>query len=158
METNAIRRSLSVLLKFSFLVGVSGLMFSNSACQSHPCREPRAPELDQTGPAKVAAATPPVKNNDAGAKNSGETANLPQRLRVYKSDGSRQCDKRGGVSLEVMERELAGIPVYGKAKRSDGLMHIQVCGSPTGMINLFEIDLTNLKQAEERGFRRWEGE
>lgn len=78
------------------------------------------------------------------------------RLRIYKPDGSRQCENRGAKSVETMERELAGIVVYAREKRKDGLMHIQICGSPTGMINIFEIDSTFLKQAEERGFKRLE--
>ncbi len=149
METDDVRIGIRVLL-------VAGLTLALlSGCQSHPCREPRMPELDQTG-----AARPPVAPS-TGATNTGKSPgadNTPLRLRVFKTDGSRQCDKRSGTALDVMERELAGIPVYAKEKRPDGLMHIQVCGSPTGMINLFEIDQTNLKQAEERGFRRWEGE
>lgn len=149
METDDIRIGIRVLL-------VSGLAFVLlGGCQSHPCREPRMPELDQTGSARPATA--PSASVASASKTPG-SENAPLRLRVFKTDGSRQCDKRGGTALDVMERELAGIPVYAKEKRPDGLMHIQVCGSPTGMINLFEIDQTNLKQAEERGFRRWEGE
>ncbi|MDX9732056.1 MAG: hypothetical protein RBT63_09825 [Bdellovibrionales bacterium] len=119
------------------------LLSLNTACSSRPCREPRAPEFDQTKPA-VAMTT---------ESHDGEK---PLRTRVYKPDGSRQCGTRKGTSPETMERELAGIRVYAKEKRADGLMHIQVCGSPTGQINIYEIDSSNLKQAEERGFKRWE--
>lgn len=113
------------------------------------------PELDQTSAARPVA-TPSTRVSSTSQTSGVE--NAPLRLRIFKTDGSRQCDKRSGTALDIMERELAGIPVYSKEKRADGLMHIQVCGSPTGMINLFEIDQSNLKQAEERGFRRWEGE
>ncbi len=77
-------------------------------------------------------------------------------VRVYKPDGSRQCEKKPGILLDTMERELAGIVVQGRDKRKDGLMHIQVCGSPSGMINVFEIKANFLKQAEQRGFKRLE--
>lgn len=149
METDDVRIGIRVLLIAGLTLALLG------GCQSHPCREPRMPELDQTSAARPAVAP---SNGTAGTSKMSGAENTPARLRVFKTDGSRQCDKRSGVALDVMERELAGIPVYAKEKRADGLMHIQVCGSPTGMINLFEIDQTNLKQAEERGFRRWEGE
>ena len=85
-----------------------------------------------------------------------EARSQQARVRVYKPDGSRQCESSKGQAVDIMERELAGIRVYSREKRKDGLMHIQVCGSPTGMVNLFEIDFGNLKQAEERGFKRFE--
>lgn len=143
METHRILIAVCI-----FLISLAGL----SACSSRPCREPRLPELDQTQvrangrTGTVAATPPPLKTEESG----------PLRIRVYKSDGSRQCEKRTGRSVESMERELAGIPVHHREKRSDGLMHIQVCGSPTGMINIYEIDSSNLKKAEERGFKKWE--
>lgn len=148
---------------------------SLSGCANHPCREPKAPELDQTKspqsqPAEETSSLAAVAASGASTSTSsklasGEKALAPNRsgrdadspkVRVFKPDGSKQCEKKGAVSVESMERELSGIPVFAKDKRSDGLMHVQVCGSPTGMINTFEIDLKNLKKAEERGFRRLE--
>ena len=74
---------------------------------------------------------------------------------VYKADGSLQCGAARGLSLDEMEKkDLSGIKVFSKDKRTDGLMHIQVCGSPTGMINVFEISIDALKEAELRGFKR----
>lgn len=152
-------------------------------CSSHPCREPRQPDLDVTkktapgappSPAEIAVSgpgtpklSPPgpavgsVGSNGTSASATPPPAatgasNLPARVRVYKPDGSRQCEKGGGKSVEAMERELAGITVRAREKRKDGLMHIQVCGSPTGVVNIYEIDSTFLKQAEERGFKRFE--
>ena len=128
------------------------------SCTSHPCREPRLPELDKTvkremviGPNGVAMPVEPPSKPSITA-DGNETI----RARVYKSDGSRQCEKRPGIALDVMERELAGIVVHNREKRKDGLMHIQICGSPSGMINLFEIDAGFVKQAEQRGFKRLE--
>ena len=139
---DSIRNFVFVLISTGFVV----------ACASHPCREPRQPELDQTkapasglSPATITSPAKAVKNNGAPSE---------ARVRVYKPDGSRQCEKRGAQSVELMERELAGIVVYSREKRKDGLMHIQVCGSASGMINLYEIDSSFLKQAEERGFKR----
>lgn len=140
----------------------------NTACSSRPCREPRAPELDLTKkptratnpplgaetPLAISAQSP--LQNPVGQNEALSDRRQPPRVRVYKPDGSRQCETSKGQAVDIMERELAGIRVYSREKRKDGLMHIQVCGSPTGMVNLFEIDFGNLKQAEERGFRRFE--
>lgn len=145
MEATRDRTHILVILISVFLLG---------ACSSRPCREARAPELDQT--AKQPAPTSSGTAKSDGGLFGNENRNAPLKARVYKWDGSRQCERRGAKSVEATERELAGIPVYHREKRSDGLIHIQVCGSPTGIINIFEIDSSNLKQAEERGFKRWE--
>ena len=100
------------------------------------------------------AANRGVRTGGISDRSKGETEG--PEVRIYKPDGSKQCEKRGAVGVDAMERELSGIPVFARDKRSDGLMHVQVCGSPTGMINTFEIELKNLKKAEERGFRRLE--
>lgn len=135
------------------------LAMALSACTSHPCREPRMPELDKTvkplvvlGPNGVPMPVEPPPKLTTTSDSNGETI----RARVYKPDGSRQCEKSAGIALETMERELAGFVVHNREKRKDGLMHIQICGSPSGMINLFEIDASFVKQAEQRGFKRWE--
>ena len=73
---------------------------------------------------------------------------------VYKVDGSLQCGAAKGLSLEEMEKQLRGLPVLSRDKRPDGKMHIQVCGSPTGLINVFEINDQSLKEAEARGFKK----
>ena len=73
---------------------------------------------------------------------------------VYKADGSLQCGQGKGVSIDEMEKQLKGIKVLSRDKRPDGKMHIQLCGSPTGVINVFEISETNLKDAESRGFKK----
>lgn len=127
------------------------LVFSSTiSCVQRPCREPRSPELDQTKrpgeSPSLAAATPTTE----------DLSHLPARVRIFKADGSRQCDRKPGMSVEVMQRELAGISVYNQEKKPDGLARIQLCGSPSGMINVYEIDRQALKQAEERGFRRLE--
>lgn len=73
---------------------------------------------------------------------------------VYKSDGSLQCKAAVGIPVAEMEKQLEGINVYSRDKRPDGKMHIQVCGSPTGMINVYEIPESSLQEAEARGFKK----
>ena len=91
---------------------------------------------------------------------SGEGAITPKpinsdRVLVYKYDGSLQCGMGKAVSLDKMAQELGGIPIHSSQKKQDGLMHIQVCGSITGMANVYEIPVANLKQAEGKGFKKW---
>jgi len=50
-----------------------------------------------------------------------------------------------------MRVELAAhdIQVY---KSNDGLMHIQMCGSPTGKTNVFDINVQDVDKAQVIGF------
>lgn len=144
----------------NFLLVLASFIVLAVGCSSHPCREPRAPELDRTNKTDkkdsvtgVVTAQPSLLGKGSAA---GDAAAETVHIRVYKPDGSRQCEKRTGVPVDVMERELAGISVFGREKRKDGLMHIQVCGSPSGIVNIFEIEQSFFKQAEQRGFKRWE--
>lgn len=47
--------------------------------------------------------------------NKPETKPSEERVRIYKSDGSRQC-QGGGISPEAMKKELQGIRVYAAEK------------------------------------------
>lgn len=147
-----------IITRIFLLILTSTLL---AACSSRPCREPRLPELDKTKTAasvsdEVDSASVTAIGTSPNAAGESASDGTVRRVRVYKPDGSRQCERRAGISLEVMERELAGIIVHTREKRKDGLMHIQVCGGPTGMINLYEIDAAMTKQAEQRGFKRLE--
>lgn len=75
---------------------------------------------------------------------------------VYKYDQSKQC-RGGGIPLETMEAQLEsnGIRVFGREKRMDNLLHVQVCDAPTGRVNVYVIESQNLKKAEALGFQPW---
>lgn len=79
----------------------------------------------------------------------------PKTVFVAKADQSKQCDAASGVSLSEMEKELAGITIYSTAKKPDGLMHITLCGSETGMFNVYEIAETDAQKAKSFGFVDW---
>ena len=83
------------------------------------------------------------------AEDKGATA----RVFVFKEDGSRQCGMGQAVRPEVMQKELEGIEVFSSDNRSDGMMHIQACGAPTGRINVYEIRQVDLDRALKKGFR-----
>lgn len=125
------------------------------ACTNGPCRPLKHPELLPTPP-------PVVESTLLGASPTAtpvapevsELAVSDGRVLVGRPDGSLQCGMAKGKSPEEMEKDLEGIKVYAHLKRPDGNVHIQVCGSPTGQINVYEIPISSLKDAERRGFKK----
>lgn len=85
------------------------------------------------------------------------TEKVPQRptAKVYKYDGSLQCGMGKSVAAKDMQTELAGIKVLSAINKNDGLMRIQLCGSPTGNANVFEIAKEDLEKVLALGFREW---
>lgn len=94
----------------------------------------------------------------AGTALAAGRARDAQRLEVFKPDGSLQCEPDSGTPASAMAAELqaAGVQVYGARRTSDGMMHMQLCGSSTGRINVLEIDGADLEQARGLGFRPFE--
>lgn len=156
------------------LAMVAGAVAISVGCANGPCRQMKKPEL-AGGAASTATGTatpaPTPAAGVAGVTGSGGTVATPKggamssdikptareaSVLVYKPDGSLQCGMGKAISLEEMEKQLSGIRVSSRDKRPDGLMHIQVCGSPTGMINVYEIPASSLKEAEARGFKKFE--
>lgn len=121
-----------------------------AACAAGPCRKLREPEL-----AAHSGKTPKVESPQSSTPSASPMTKEATVL-VYKPDGSLQCGMGKGLSVEEMEKQLSGIKVFSRDKRSDGLMHIQVCGSATGMINVYEIPASSLKDAESKGFKKLE--
>lgn len=84
-----------------------------------------------------------------------ENGSTMKKIKVYKYDGSLQCGQGKSIALDVMQKELKGISVFSSAHIPDGLLHIQMCGTPTGMINVYEIAETDLDKALSFGFKLW---
>jgi len=72
---------------------------------------------------------------------------------IAKSDNSLQCGYNVGVTMEAMSQELAGIQILKTEKRHDGLMRIQSCGAPTGMMNVYYIYRKDVKKAVKLGYK-----
>nr|MBV6629144.1 hypothetical protein [Oceanococcus sp. HetDA_MAG_MS8] len=74
-------------------------------------------------------------------------------IKVFKSDGSSQC-QNNGTSVEEMQMELveAGIDVICGQKGNDGGFYCAACGCPTGDINVYTINAANQADAESLGF------
>ena len=70
-------------------------------------------------------------------------------IEVAKYDGSLQCEMGRPVSLEEMEKELraANIAVQAKAKKADGIQHLQMCGASTGTMNVYRINTSDWEKA-----------
>src|SRR5690606_4760685 len=62
-----------------------------------------------------------------------------ERVFVYKPDGSLQCGMGQSIKPETMASQLGEIKIYSMENKNDGMMRIQLCGSPTGQINVYEI-------------------
>ncbi|MGZ3725106.1 MAG: hypothetical protein ACXVBD_04875 [Pseudobdellovibrio sp.] len=94
----------------------------------------------------------PMTGNE---KTSSQKKDLSQRVFVYKLDGSLQCEQGKKIALDTMKKDLGDIEVFSSDNKHDGMMRIQVCGSPTGMSNVYEIDQKDLDKALKLGFKKW---
>ena len=72
---------------------------------------------------------------------------------IAKTDGSLQCGYKIGIKLDHMASELANIEILKTEKKHDGLMRIQSCGAPTGMMNVFHIHRKNVRKAVKLGYK-----
>ena len=113
------------------------------SCQMTPCNIQERPTNTADG-----------KALDAKVENLKKDAAM-KTVKVYKPDGSLQCNQGQALSVKEMEGELRDIKIISSDKKHDGLMRIQVCGQPTGMNNVFEIAETDLEKAKAHGFKVW---
>lgn len=115
-----------------FLLILSFFMLAN--CTSGNCRSQKGPNPD-INPAREVLVT--------------------EKVKVFKYDGSLQCETGKSITLSDMQKELSGIEVFSSENKSDGLMRIQVCGTPTGRANVYEIKKKDLQMAIDKGFKVW---
>lgn len=113
-----------------------------SACANTNCRTLK----EQRGE----TAAPIQKGTDPMEKTS-----LADRVRVFKPDGSLQCDRAKPVPVATMQTELKGILVHASFNQNDGLLRVQMCGAPTGNSNVYEINRSDLEAALKLGFKEW---
>lgn len=105
--------------------------------------------------APVVAAPTSTTSNPSTAGGSMKPESPLERVKVYKPDGSLQCGQGKAIPLAEMQKELKNIRVYSSSNKNDGMMRIQVCGSPTGNSNVYEIDRKDLAAALKAGFKEW---
>lgn len=135
-------------MRIALSVFALGLMLQ--ACANKPCRELRNPELAASTSSGATTAATPAQGGKVSDNVSGQS-----RIFVAKADGSLQCGQGKPIELAAMENELKGIQVFSRKKENDGKMRIQLCGSPTGMMNIYEIPASSLAEAEKRGFKKF---
>ena len=129
-------------LVFQLVILVLSFLFF-FGCQSTPC----SIQDKSINPADTKAVDAKIADlkKDISMKN----------VKVYKPDGTLQCNQGKAISLKEMESELKGITIFSSEKIHDGLMRIQVCGQPTGNSNVFEIAESDLEKAKSFGFKVW---
>lgn len=121
-------------------IQIAALLMMLVGCSTAQCRKPVQ-----------------IQKDEAPAANEKLLAG-PGRALVAKPDGSKQCQKadaNASKSVETMKGELKDIKIYDMAKQQDTGMRPQVCGSATGLFNVFEIAEEDLKKALGLGFVRW---
>lgn len=118
-------------------------LFVLGACTHGNCRTQKIEE-NKAAAAVAAKGEVPVTNSAA-----------TDRVKVHKPDGSLQCGQGKAVPVAEMQKQLKGIHVYSATNKNDGLMRIQLCGSPTGNSNVYEIDRKDLEAALKLGFKEW---
>ncbi len=95
--------------------------------------------------------TPVLTNDEVKTISEQDMAN--EIILVGRSDQSLQCGYNVGLSLQQMAQELEGIEILRTEKRHDGLMRIQSCGAPTGMMNVYSIYRKDVKKAVKLGYK-----
>lgn len=119
-------------------IGVALFCLFLVACQSGQCR-------------KSQKNIPKVQLPTAG---NGK-ATSSRKVKIFRYDGSLQCGQGNAIELKEMAKELKDIEILSMYKKPDGLMHIQVCGSPTGIANVYVISEADLGRATALGFKKW---
>jgi len=95
-----------------------------------------------------------IRRGFVGPANFGLWIFDAKSVAVYEYDGTLLCENGREITLDQMAKQLTqgGVSVISQRKGSDGLLHIQLCGSTTGKINIFEIPSSDLQRALDLGF------
>ena len=149
METQTTNR-VSTMKQTNYLI-FTMLFLSLISCTHGNCRT-------QAENADAALATSAVKTVPIQEISKMKETSAGQRIKIYKADGTLQCGQGKKIALEQMKKELKDIKVHSQTNKNDGKMRIQLCGSPTGNCNIYEIDRENLDQALKLGFKEWTGD
>lgn len=79
-----------------------------------------------------------------------------KKIKIFKPDGSIQCEQGTGTPASEMAKQLGDIKIYSSETKHDGLIRIQVCGQPTGNSNVYEINESDFEKASSKlGFKKW---
>lgn len=81
------------------------------------------------------------------------TAATDKHVWVYMREGSKQCEPGSGIKIEKVAESLGDIHVYNRETKSDGKMHMTLCGAATGRVHVFEISESDQAAAVAAGFK-----
>ena len=127
-------------------------MVGLDSCTLGNCR--RTGELIQPRDQMVTVGANEVENGLAKSPPI-DGKSMDRHVFIYQHDGSLQCTPGSGFTPTQMAQKLKGIKIYSQEKKSDGFFHIQACGSPTGMNNVYEISEKDLEKAKQLKFKEW---
>ncbi len=120
---------------------------SHGQCSNTPQKPvENAATVNEDGTPSVTAAPPP-----AAPKTSP-----PGSVQVYKASGDKQCGTGQATPIEKMKDILTKnkVTVLEAHTQNDGMMHAQLCGSPSGEIHVFSISKSQVKKAKALGFKQ----
>jgi len=77
-----------------------------------------------------------------------------QKIWVTRADGTRQCGKERPPNPGLIAAQVqgAGVIVFQSRSGSDGQMHAQECGAPTGRTVDLQISRTDIQAVMNLGF------
>jgi hypothetical protein len=107
-------------------------------CSSQPCK----------GRESISDAAKLKWNDEAAAQKKSL-----ERVLIFKADGSLKCSMGQSIPPEAMAKELDGVQMFKMESRIDGMMRPEVCGYPTGKINVYEIRAIDLERAKKLKFK-----
>ena len=134
------------------ILSVSFFVFLNIQCSHGPCNNiPQRPE-----PSPVPSPSPNYSQSlpSPTPLPEAQAPRTPSVL-VFKVTGEKQCQTGGGSNLDDVKAQLTSknIPVFEAHTQADGLMHMALCGTPTGGIHVFAIPKKLQAKAQRLGFR-----
>jgi hypothetical protein len=122
-------------------IRIFAVVFLISSCSSQGCRSEKLAEAEA-----AAGSLNKLKTLDPAAN---------ETVRIFKYDGTLQCGMGKAIPLEIMLKDLGSLKVFSSERKNDGLMRIQLCGTPTGSSNVYQILKTDLAKAKTFGFKEW---
>jgi hypothetical protein len=78
-------------------------------------------------------------------------------IKIFKFDGTLQCSMGKEITLEEMQKEIVdrGVQVLSKKKDKVPYYISDMCGLPTGEVNVFEISAKDYKKINNLGYILW---
>ncbi|AZZ36810.1 hypothetical protein CIK05_08415 [Bdellovibrio sp. qaytius] len=126
------------------------MVVSVFSCSTRTCKPNETIAQNQ-----AASAQPQPVAGETKISPTTTMTNTLKKIKIYKPDGSVQCEQGTGTPAPEMAKQLGDIKVYSSENKHDGLIRTQVCGNATGHCNVYEINESDFAKAEKLGFKKW---